>query len=175
MTQLNPDVASVILEYANYFENAVLFEILFPGSKRKCYNRNLVETTYTEGNHCSYYNNYNNYYKNTYTLFGMFHRENDLPAIIHFNGKKEWYCCNELHRSNDKPAVIWNDGTCEWFVHNMRHRDNDQPAIEDLKGYKQWFFKGFVHRLEGPAILHRNGNKSWYRYGLFIRSEQAIP
>ena len=102
MTQLNPDVASVILEFANYFERAVLFDILFPGSRRLCYNRNLQEI--------------NTKNSTEYQLFGNSHRENDMPAIEWKSGSKKWYINDKLHRDMDKPAFIRANGDKEWYI-----------------------------------------------------------
>jgi hypothetical protein len=93
MTQLNADVASVILEYANYFEYAVLFDILFPGCRRLCYNRNIKELK-TD-------------YFIEYTLFGKLHRENDLPAFINDKVKfYSWWINGKRHREYNYPAII---------------------------------------------------------------------
>lgn len=48
------------------------------------------------------------------------HRENDLPAIIYNNGKKEWYDVGNLHRENDLPASM-DDDQQMWYTNNMIH------------------------------------------------------
>jgi hypothetical protein len=93
MTHLNADVASVILEFANYFHRVVLFDILFPGSKLQCYKRNIRIIKKEEDIE--------------YRLFDKLHRENDLPAIIWDNGTKEWWFKGKCHRDGDLPAIIY--------------------------------------------------------------------
>jgi hypothetical protein len=94
MVKINVDMASIILEYADYFEYSILFNILFPGCKQQCYKRNLVTTV-------------NKYLDVRYTLFGKLHRENDLPAIEWDGGSNWWYLNDKfvksyIHESENK-------------------------------------------------------------------------
>ncbi len=42
---------------------------------------------------------------NTYYFkLGKFHRDDDLPAIIHANGTQAWYKEGTMHRDGDQPA-----------------------------------------------------------------------
>jgi len=50
-----------------------------------------------------------------------------------------------LHRDNDKPAVINYDGSKEWFKNGRRHRDNDQPAIIWSNGLKRFYKRGIQY------------------------------
>jgi hypothetical protein len=38
------------------------------------------------------------------------HRDDDLPAMIYSNGRKEWYKFGKRHRDEDEPAIIFCDG-----------------------------------------------------------------
>jgi hypothetical protein len=108
MTQLNTDVASIILEYADYFEQAKLFDILFPGSRQQCYKRNLKKIR--------------DRYGVMYILFGKIHRENGLPASLYKNGSKEWWINSKHHRGMNLPAVIHINGAYgikEWWTHGQ--------------------------------------------------------
>jgi hypothetical protein len=71
---------------------------------------------------------------------GQYHRDNDLPALIHATGTQYWYQNGYLHRENDQPAVVYTDGSQEWWYHGRRHRDNDKPASihsdRDIAYYK---------------------------------------
>jgi len=51
-----------------------------------------------------------------YNKAGKLHRENDLPAVMHEDGSREWYINGKRHRENDMPAIIREDGSKEWFV-----------------------------------------------------------
>jgi hypothetical protein len=59
----------------------------------------------------------------------LLHRENDLPAIVRWNGSKEWYREGKLHRDKDKPAVDQVDGVQIWFKNGMLCRDAGGPFI----------------------------------------------
>jgi hypothetical protein len=153
MVQLSSDVASVILEYADYFKRAVLFDILFPGSRRLCYGRNLKEIK------C--------FYGTYYSLFGKTHREEDLPAMILNDGNKLcWYINNELSRGGDKPHIVRADGDMRWYKDGNLNREGDLPALICANGDMQWYKDGLLHR-EGdlPAVICKNGTQSWYHYG----------
>ncbi len=52
-----------------------------------------------------------------YTFCGKPHRDNDLPAVIDFDGTQKWYRYGKLHRDNDLPAVICAGGTRGWWQH----------------------------------------------------------
>ena len=47
---------------------------------------------------------------------------------------------------------------------NMLHRV-DGPAIERRNGDKEWWVNGRLHRLDGPAIERADGSKAWYLDG----------
>lgn len=84
-----------------------------------------------------------------------------LPKID-ANGDQEWYNDDgALHRENDLPAVIWYDGTKSWYQNGLLHRLNG-PAIEYLDGSKYWCQNGLLHRLNGPAIEWNNGSKKYF-------------
>ena len=48
------------------------------------------------------------------------------------------------------------------------HHRLDGPAIEHADGYKSWYVNGKRHRLDGPAVEDANGDKEWYVDGVFI-------
>jgi hypothetical protein len=161
MTQLNPDVASIILEFANYFKRAVLFDILFPGSRRLCYKRNIKEIKYIYGT--------------VYVLFGKLHSEEDLPASIKASGDQEWYFNNKFHRGDDKPAKIYKSGGQEWWFNGSRHRNNDLPAIISAGGTKQWYINGKRHRDNyKPAIIWTGGYQEWFCHGARYHIESKL-
>jgi hypothetical protein len=104
-----------------------------------------------------------------YSLFGQFHREGDLPAVITRNSRvwyragmrhrddkpayecdhshateqlHMWYQYGKLHRDDDQPAVVWEDGAQSWYQHGEMHRDCGKPAIIGPNGYAGWYIRG---------------------------------
>lgn len=101
---------------------------------------------------------------------GQFHRDGDLPAVIHPSGRKEYYQNGRLHRYDDQPAITETDGRMEWYVNGLQHRDNDQPAVIQANGCRHWFKNGKTHRInDQPAYIHPNGDQIWYLYGMVHR------
>ena len=47
-----------------------------------------------------------------------------------------------------------------WYKKGKLHRENG-PAIEHSDGDFSWYKNGGLHRLDGPAILW-NGQQSWF-------------
>jgi len=64
----------------------------------------------------------------------------------------DWYVTfrknGQLHRDNDLPAVIYYDGEKRWYQNDLRHRDNGQPAIIYASGTKFWYQNGKYIRSE---------------------------
>ena len=104
----------------------------------------------------------------------ILHRE-DGPAVIHPDGKQEWYL-NGLRHRTDGPAVIRADGRQEWYVNALLHRE-DGPAVIHPDGSFDWFFKGRRHRLDGPAryikddIYNNHIIEEWYVNGMLHRED----
>ena len=123
---------------------------------------------------------YNNFHNNTHRVFaiytkeirqkynawyryGKLHRDNDLPAIIHTNGSKEWYQ-NGLSHRNNLPAVEYASGEKEWYKHDYLHSFNDQPAIIHANGDKRWYKHGQLHRNGDQPAMICNGSRLWYQH-----------
>jgi hypothetical protein len=51
-----------------------------------------------------------------------FHRDFDLPAVVHADGSLVWLHHGLRHRLHDRPAIVRRDGTFEWWV-NGENRD----------------------------------------------------
>ncbi len=94
-------------------------------------------------------------------LYGLLHREDDLPAVVmkHFESKE--YC------SDDEVFV-----SREWWVNGACHRIG-KPAVEYSCGDKYYYEYGNLHRLDGPAI-DTNENQEWFVEGLRHR-ENGLP
>jgi len=59
---------------------------------------------------------------------GLYHRENDKPAIIDVDGTMMWYTHGKLHRDHAMPAIV-SSTLCAWFIDNVQIRKN--PFITD--------------------------------------------
>jgi len=99
---------------------------------------------------------------------GLIHRENDLPALIEKDDRRqEWRINGKLHREGDLPSIIYLNRYCEYYKNGKTHRDDDengnpQPAL--IEHHKQIrFFKNdiefylteeqyYVLNLESPTL-----------------------
>ena len=135
-----------------------------------------------------------------YMRDGVLHRDDDLPAVIHKDGSREWWVhgkrlrwdprnptelrCDpstgnyevsatriwhnidgEIHRDSG-PAVIHFNGTKEWWKHGERYRDNGLPTVETPGGMKMWHNRqGQLHR-EGLPALIGPGGPEWWLHGI---------
>ena len=55
-----------------------------------------------------------------------------------------------------------------YFLNNELHRI-DGPAVIFKDGTKNWYQNGLCHRIDGPAIEWNSGRKEWYQNGLLHR------
>ena len=91
-----------------------------------------------------------------------------------FEGEMYRYCqWGELHRENDLPAIIYANGKKEWWVNGKQHRDAG-PAVECLEYGKHWYRWSSLHRIDGPAVELLNGFKAWYLNGYAVSLERFI-
>jgi hypothetical protein len=101
----------------------------------------------------------------------VYHRDNDLPAVVYLDEYKHWYQGGLHHRDNDLPAYENNTGTKIWFKHGKVHRDGDKPAIIN-NSYKAWVKNSQFHRDETvdgitlPAVVYEDGSKFWFQYNM---------
>lgn len=56
---------------------------------------------------------------------------------------------------------VFKSGYTEWYLNGKLHRE-DGPAIEHTDGDKEWWLDGRRHREDGPAVINTDGNKLWY-------------
>ena len=85
----------------------------------------------------------------------IFHRDDDLPAVIYVDSGKCWYKNGKIHRDGDNPAVDFDFPTIQiWYKNGKLHRDNDLPAkiyirhTRNLFVYKEWWSNGIFVRKE---------------------------
>lgn len=60
-------------------------------------------------------------------------------------------------------TVSW-EGTKQWRKGKYLHRE-DGPAIEHANGNTLWFFEGRLHRDDGPAIIMHGSRMEWWVKG----------
>ena len=65
---------------------------------------------------------------------------------------------------------VSDDGKIEFRQNEKLHR-LDGPAVINKNGDKSWYKNGLLHREDGPAIEWKNGDKSWYKNGLLYRED----
>lgn len=70
------------------------------------------------------------------------HRNNDLPALICYDGTQIWCKNGKIHRESDLPAAIYVNGNRYWFKNNKRHRDNGLPAVIYNNGDEEYWING---------------------------------
>jgi hypothetical protein len=104
---------------------------------------------------------------------GRIHRdENDLPAVIYANGRREWFHQGDRARADDLPAVICEDGAQIWYVDGRMGRLDDKPAKIEADGTQIWMENGVVHRVGGPAIVnHALNYQRWVVRGELHRTD----
>jgi hypothetical protein len=99
----------------------------------------------------------------------MFFIEEDLIAIIFYNEE------NQIHRNNDLPAILHYDNNeningQEWLIQGKRHRENDLPAVIGSEFGKVWFINNLIQR--------NNFKESFINYKgipFYIINGQSIP
>lgn len=77
----------------------------------------------------------------------------------------------ELHRE-DGPALIYYEGSKEWYIHGELHREG-KPAIMRANGDRLWMINGEIHRLDGPAVIHGKtpAKQYWIRDKYYMELE----
>ena len=60
--------------------------------------------------------------------------------------------------------IVVSEDRTEYYLNGKRHRI-DGPAVVHTNGDKAWWLNGKFHHIDGPAIDHVNGYKVWYLNG----------
>jgi len=93
---------------------------------------------------------------------GRYHRE-DGPALIHDDGRLEWFLNGIPHRE-DGPARLWKNGSEEWISHGKYHR-TDGPA-------KIWKFDIFGINLQNQKYWYVNGIDISYEVNIWMKEHK---
>lgn len=109
-----------------------------------------------------------------YKVINTLHRE-DGPAFISKDGKHEqWYYNGLLHRE-DGPADIYYDDkrVCHgerWYFGGVLHNIQGGPC-QILDNFTEYRTLGRISRLNGPAIIRKDGSQEWWINGLRHRED----
>jgi hypothetical protein len=61
--------------------------------------------------------------------------------------------------------VITPDGDIEWRLSDGRRHRIDGPAVIYKTGDREWYYHDKLHRIGGPAITAPYGDQFWYQHG----------
>lgn len=111
-------------------------------------------------------------------------------CVVAPDGVERWFINGAYGRADDLPSVIHPDGKRLWYIENPKrggfgqfpallHREGG-PAVIAADGSEFWYLNGKLHRPEedGPAITLADGTRKWYLAGEMVRAElpeQAEP
>jgi hypothetical protein len=108
---------------------------------------------------------------------GVFHRDDDLPAVIYKNGQKEWWINGKLERRNANPVVIFENKSELWFStlsedddyhHNTYFYYNDAGKGDYSNSKKVMTHLGFFM----PEEMYSNKTQYFYREKLLHRDPE---
>lgn len=112
--------------------------------------------------------------KSFWYINGQLHRENDLPAIESPYLRK-WYHRGNLHRNGDLPAVIINKNKTEYWKNGRLHRDGNLPAVIFNTGKTIYYVNGLLHRDDDLPAIEYFHQKEWFRNGVPCRENPMDP
>jgi hypothetical protein len=81
-----------------------------------------------------------------------FHRDYDLPAVIHGDGTMQWWQRDKQHRDGDKPAHVGRRGEQYWYQHGNLHREGGLPATIEADGAAEYYLNGEEVDVEGNPL-----------------------
>jgi hypothetical protein len=75
---------------------------------------------------------------------------------------ERWYFNGKLHREDDQPAIISPNESKEWYFNGKLHRDDEAfgPECGNSEGVSS----------SKPAVMWKDGRKSWFRHGNIIEN-----
>lgn len=76
------------------------------------------------------------------TIFGKPHSFYDEPSVISIRGDMCWHKNGVFHRDNNMPAIIYENGEIEWYIHGMRYVYDytDVPKVKlPPRDIQYWF------------------------------------
>ena len=77
-------------------------------------------------------------------------------------------------REEESTFTIDENGDKFWKNKEGKYHRIDGPAVEYRNGDKSWYQNGKQHRIDGPAVEWNNGDRDWYLRGKYFESKEAF-
>ena len=89
----------------------------------------------------------------------------DGPAVVYANSGEEWWQNGRVHREAAAAVTLGKDARL-WLSGSSPYLQNAAISTLKLPGSKIWVNKGWIHRLDGPAIIDAVGKtQEWWVNG----------
>jgi hypothetical protein len=72
---------------------------------------------------------------------------------------------------NESTLTIETTGIKRWKNKKREYHRLDGPAIIYKNGSEEWYQNGNFHRLDGPAVILSSGHKEWWENGKLHRED----
>jgi hypothetical protein len=72
---------------------------------------------------------------------------------------------------NESTLTIETTGIKRWKNEKREYHRLDGPAIIYKNGSEEWYQDGNFHRLDGPAVILSSGHKEWWENGKLHRED----
>lgn len=89
---------------------------------------------------------------------------------IDLAGRTEYRNADGNLHNPEGPAVINDDGAQIWFHNGLKHREDGPAFVNHKEQFYEYWVHGYLHRIDGPARIHKTGYEYWY-YGYFGRKD----
>jgi len=66
-------------------------------------------------------------------------------------------------------VTVDEDKTIRWYNEKDQFHRLDGPAVEHMDGSKTWYVENKLHRIDGPAIEYADGHREWWFDGKLHR------
>ena len=88
------------------------------------------------------------------------------PGILQLKHGSSW----DLGR-NGMTCIVDGDGNKIWCNKQGQLHRTDGPAIIHADGSREWYRNDKLHRTDGPAVIWSDGTQFWYRNGKHHRTD----
>jgi hypothetical protein len=76
-------------------------------------------------------------------------------------------------KSRIPEMIVDNDGSRQWYLNGKLHRE-EGPAVEHPNGNFEWYLQGKLHRTDGPAVENRTLDTRVISNMALRRNRQAL-
>ena len=73
-------------------------------------------------------------------------------------------------KSRIPEMIVDNDGSRQWYLNGKLHRE-EGPAVEHPNGNFEWYLQGKLHRTDGPAVEWPGGTREYFLHGQLHRED----